>query len=140
MGTVRADTIADGAGTGAPNFSQGLQIAGGSIDAYEIDSVAVTGSGFSGNLGLVRLGAMVIATAESIWPHNNGGTPSTDAIIPAAFRPTDIISQTYNYDANSGMTVNINTDGTMTFLYRDETGAVNRTDIFAVFSVAYKIT
>lgn len=40
MGTVRVDTITDEAGTGAPNFSQGLNINGGAVTSGAYTPVA----------------------------------------------------------------------------------------------------
>lgn len=85
MGNINGDTINDAAGTGAPNFSAGLKLVGGTtLDAYSegtwtpnIDTTGGTSPSYSFSIqsaSYKRIGNIVVATFFLRWGATGGGT------------------------------------------------------------------
>ena len=65
MGTVRADTIVDGAGTGAPNFTNGIQLAGTALAVHSSSADGLAPQISDGTLDAVagEIGELITANA-----------------------------------------------------------------------------
>ena len=127
MGTVQADTITDGAGTGAPNFSQGVIIGGGStLMSYSTLSTTLNGDFTAGQIRLTLIGNVVTITTTVVPTHASLTTAnSASGLISAAFRPVADATTNASSGNTSAMTeIGVRTDGTFRIQHRDWAGAL----------------
>ena len=87
-GSLKADTITDAAGTGAPDFTQGLKLASGTTDlsVYREVSSSWTASGTTVTWYAVRVGRLV---SVSFWTGTLISTSTTSGAsdLPSEYRP-----------------------------------------------------
>jgi len=79
MGTLRADTITDGAGTGAPNFTQGLQLAGTLLDTqvlWQAITIAAVATASTNNVFATNL---VVGKTYRLTFHLDSGNVGSTA-------------------------------------------------------------
>jgi hypothetical protein len=129
MSTLKVDEITDAAGTGAPDFSQGIEISSsGVVVDYEEVSGTLDGGFTGGTYRAVRIGKVITITLDSPTNASTSGVTSTVA-LPATMRPTSAASTVSFNSAASNKTdvFRIQTNGTINLLYM-ETGTSSRND------------
>jgi hypothetical protein len=134
MGTLRADTITDGAGTGAPNFSQGAQFAGGSdalnhYDTQDLDLSSGANNFNGGTLRCSRIGNKVTLSSAAALTHTSGSNANTGAgVVPVDFRPPAVMKNIQGYNTATDVFLAIaHPDGTFEVEYRNTTSGASGT-------------
>lgn len=140
--TGNFDEINDQAGTGAPDFPNGLTLSGGSdvLDTYQDGVVAGNGDLSGGDFYFEKIGNAVVITWESLSHTSATSAASSSGLVPSAYRPTNEITNVYEVTGSVVRKVTIATDGTVTFNYYDWAGAGFSRGATDVGSITYSIT
>lgn len=87
LDSLAADSITDKAGSGAPDFPQGLTTNGTDVLDYE-EAVVVLDGAITGSARFTRVGNIVTMTGVDVWTHASLSVASTNTgLVPAQFRP-----------------------------------------------------
>lgn len=128
-----------------PYQNAGTDVAG-LLTYYKTETVAISSSGsaaLTGTLRCTRVGNNVTINSETsggLTHSSSGSFSSAAAVIPAAYRPTQAVSVLFRSTASTVNAVTINTDGSISLLYRDWAGApTSLTATGENFSISFNI-
>lgn len=157
MGTVRADNFSDGAGTGAPDFANGIKLSGGydttggaglasdtdpGIVAFFKTETKALDSGFTGgSVRFTRVGNIVTISGIDAYTHASGSTiATTGTFIPSDYRPTTLHRIAFGY-INTGFiaSTEITSSGQIVVFYFDNTLTLVAKTGQPAFSATYTI-
>lgn len=144
--TVNADTINDRAGSGAPNFPNGIELGGTAVEFdYEYDELDISSLGvFSAAqpvLRITRFNQMVTLSWENLAHSSASNATAGAAFIPASYRPpSSDVRNIYNHAGAAGVSrVIVASDGELSFGYVDWAGASDTRTATGPGSISWNI-
>ena len=138
---LKADTITDEAGTGDPNFSQGLHIAGNSadvIDVYLEENKTADNEFTGGTVRFRRIGSMVTISAN-VLTHSSSSSRATSAgFVPTDYRPATDSENVWSAVSTRIRKVMVTSGGTLSIEYFDWAGGTaDTTDTGNALTISY---
>ncbi len=109
------------------------------ISIEDTFTVAADGSFTSGNIYGSRSGNLVSIHTDSLGHGTSAAVSSASGLIPTSFRPSANSYNSYFYDEDHGLNCYVQSDGTFSVFYRNETGTVTRTSTLNA-TCSYAIT
>jgi hypothetical protein len=112
------------------------------VPNYQTYTLSLSSDGaqnMTGDIVFIKIGNTVTYTSDGVISHDSSNTPVSTSTIPADFRPSSNIYNTYRYSETAGFTAIINSAGTLSLQYRNETTTVNQTSTGTAINGSYII-
>jgi len=112
------------------------------IPSYQTYTLSLSSDGpqnMTGDIVFIKIGNTVTFTSDGTVTHDSAHTPASSSAVPADFRPSSDIYNTYRYSETAGFTVIISSTGTVSIQYRNETTTVNQTSTSTAITGSYNV-